>query len=89
MSEQPERLTEAELRALLESDWSALTDRASARVARNVVWSRRLDLARNWMLAASLLLAVQIGLDLLCLSRLQSLRLQAVTAVLTEIAASS
>lgn len=84
MSEQPERLTESEIRALLESRWDGLADRVSARVARDVVWSRRLDLARNVMLAASLLLVVQIGLDLLCLSRLQALRLQAVTMVLAE-----
>lgn len=84
MIEPESRHTEEDIRQLLESRWGKLSARTARRAARDVVWSRRLDRARTCVLAATVLLACQIGLDLACLAKLQSLRRQAVASVLEQ-----
>lgn len=70
-------LTDDQIRELLEARWSELTAKVSARVAREIVWTRRIDRARNCVLAAVVLLMLQISLDSLFLAKLQALRAQA------------
>ena len=84
MNDANEPLTEDEIRALLESRWGELTMRAAKSVAVQVVWSRRLDRARMCVMAAVWLLACQIVLDEACLSKLQSVRAEAVTASIRQ-----
>ena len=74
-------LTEDQIRELLESRWDELSSNVAARVAREVVWMHRMDWARNCVLAASVLLMVQIGLDSLFLAKLQALRGQAAASL--------
>lgn len=84
MTNSESRQSEADIRRLLESRWDELSARTARRAARDVVWSRRLDRARMCVLAATVLLACQIGLDLACLAKLQSLRQQAVSSVIQQ-----
>ncbi|MFM9961410.1 MAG: hypothetical protein ACKV2Q_09305 [Planctomycetaceae bacterium] len=84
MTTSESRQSEAEIRRLLESNWEQLSARTARRAAREVVWSRRWDRARTCVLAATVLLACQIGLDLACLAKLQALRQQAVSSVIQQ-----
>ena len=84
MTESESRQSEAEIRRLLESRWDELSARTAWRAARDLVWSRRLDRARMCVLAATVLLACQIGLDLACLAKLQVLRRQAAASVIEQ-----
>lgn len=84
MTTSESRLSEADIRRLLESRWDELSARTARRAARDVVWSRRLDRARTCVLAATVLLACQIGLDLACLAKLQVLRRQAAASVIEQ-----
>ncbi len=81
MTDRQLSLTEDQIRELLESRWDELSSNVAARVAREVVWTRRIDVARNCVLAACVLLMVQIGLDSLVLAKLQALRVQAAASI--------
>ena len=82
-----EPLSEAQLDRLLAEHWPHIAARVSARVGRQVVWNRRLQEASRFVLAASVLLALQMAWGALTLQSLHRRAAQARRHVTNSIAA--
>ena len=80
-SDLPPPNIKSEIRQLLEDHWSELTQRAARYTVRQIIWTRRLDRATLFVVAATLFLMVQIGIKLACLAELDSIRSQLATSV--------